>query len=286
MKKIFVAVAVMLVVASCAWGAGHKVGALEKLAGSPEDFAKYSASKAEIFMSTSTERPEFTFYKSLNEMILALNAGTVDEILLPEETAEYVMALHPEYIIRCVIIFRKTKVLMSFGFKAGNEELRDSFSKALAEMKKDGTLWTLEGKYMDNKNTALLEEKNILASEMESAGLETSSPVIFRHFDGGRVIRAAVTGDLPPMDYIAPDGKPQGYNAAILAEICGRLGLNVEIVNIDSGSRAAMLSSGRADVVFWFEHYRGEDSSIDVPEGVIVSEPYYELDTFFHVGKE
>ncbi|MBQ4431163.1 MAG: transporter substrate-binding domain-containing protein [Synergistaceae bacterium] len=286
MKKTLLAVAVMLVLASCAFGAGHKVGVLEKLASSPEEFAKFAASKSEIFMSVSTQRPEFAFYKSLNEMILALNAGEIDEILLPEETAEYVMALHPEYVIRCVIIFRQTKVLMSFGFKAGNEELRDSFSKALAEMKKDGTLWTLEGKFMDNKNTALLEEKNILASEMESAGLEASAPVIFRHFDGGRVIRAAVTGDIPPMDYIAPDGKPQGYNAAILAEICGRLGLNAEIVNIDSGSRAAMLASGRADVVFWFEHYRGDDANIDVPEGVIVSEPYYEMDTFFHLGKE
>ena len=88
---------------------------------------------------------------------------------------------------------------------------------------------------------------------------------------------------MPPIDYIAADGSAQGFNAAILAEIAGRLGVNVKLQNIESNARAAMLSSGRSDVVFWFEHKRAGDTKHDVPDGVILSEPYYQFDTFYHL---
>ena len=77
-----------------------------------------------------------------------------------------------------------------------------------------------------------------------------------------------MTGDLPPLDYVSEDGSPAGFNTAILAEIAKRLGKNIEVVDIDSGARAAALSSGQIDVIFW----------VDKPEGVELSEPYFKDD--------
>ena len=51
--------------------------------------------------------------------------------------------------------------------------------------------------------------------------------------------------------------------------------VNIQLVNIESGARAAALASKRADVVFWFEHRNGLDAQPDVPEGIVLSETYY-----------
>lgn len=283
MKKLLFSIVLVLVLSSCAWSSGHRVGVLEKLGVTAENFKRYAVASNDIFVSSHKEKPEFSFYKSMSDMLMALEAGKVDEILLPQPSAEYILALHPEYSIECTIILRHAKALLAFGFKAGNEELRNAFNDALKGMKKDGTLWLLKGKYIDSRNTAMCNEDNLMATP--SIDPADPVPVVFKKFEGAREITVAVTGDLPPLDYIAPDGKPEGFNAAILAEICGRLGLNVKLVNIDSGARAAMLSSGRADVVFWFEYRRGNNGSYDIPEGVIISEPYYEIDMFFHLSK-
>ena len=73
----------------------------------------------------------------------------------------------------------------------------------------------------------------------------------FETFDGADTIKVGVTGDLPPFDYMTEAGEPEGFNKVILAEIGKRIGKNIELVSIDSGSRAIALSSGQIDVVFW-----------------------------------
>lgn len=278
MKKFLCALVMLSVLTACAFADSHRVGLVERLNTSPEEFRKMVEKSGNIVVMTNNPvMPEFSFYRSMNEMILALNAGEIDEILMPEAVADYTLDLHPEYTINCIVITRNSPYLLSFGFNADNKELAVSFDKAIREIKRDGTLINLQGKYVIAPNTAVLEESSIVNPD------DTHAHVLFRKFEGAKEIKAAVTGDMPPIDYIAPDGSAQGFNVAILAEICGRLGLNVKLLSIESGSRAAMLSSGRADVVFWFEHRRGSSALHDVPKGIILSEPYYEFDTFYHL---
>ena len=73
--------------------------------------------------------------------------------------------------------------------------------------------------------------------------------------------------------------------AAVLAEIGKVLKMNVELVNVAGGARAAALASGRVDVVFWYEVDTASDTQPDVPDGVILSHPYYEWNNFLHVKK-
>ena len=51
--------------------------------------------------------------------------------------------------------------------------------------------------------------------------------------------------------------------------------VNVQLVNVESGARAAALASKRVDVVFWVQTSKGADKQLDVPEGIAVSEEYY-----------
>ncbi|MBQ7155766.1 MAG: hypothetical protein IJR85_09470 [Synergistaceae bacterium] len=63
--------------------------------------------------------------------------------------------------------------------------------------------------------------------------------------------------------------------------------MNIKPVTIETGSRAAALKSGRADVVFWFQVFTGYGAKQDdIPEGVITSTPYYGWNKSVLLGKK
>ena len=156
-------------------------------------------------------------------------------------------------------------LMLALGFKDTKAELRDKVNAALKAMKEDNTLALLIVKYLNGPDFIM------------------TKPIEFAKFDGAETIKVAVTGDLPPIDFIAPDGVPAGFNTAILAEIAKRLKVNLELVNIDTNARAAALASERADVVLWFKVYQGAENQPDIPAGVILSDPYYSWDKFMHI---
>ena len=218
------------------------------------------------------------FYDSLLAMQLALRARQIDEIVLPEPVVMYLMANNPsDYEIQFSLNMMPSTI--SFGFKAGNTALKKDFDEAIKAMKKDGTLMTIEERFIKNLGEGEPEE------------------VKFTEFKGSKAIRVAVTGDLPPIDYIAADGRATGYNTAILAEIGKRLKRNIRVISVDAGGRSAALASERADVVFWYRNTEGLKTPKKLGknlkgvmrdtygEGVILSEPYYEWDTDIVVGR-
>lgn len=218
------------------------------------------------------------FYDSLLAMQMALRASQIDEIVLPEPVVMYLMANNPnEYEIQFSLNMMPSTI--SFGFKAGNTALKKDFDEAIKAMKKDGTLMTIQERFITNVGAGDPEE------------------VKFTEFKGSKPIKVAVTGDLPPIDYIAADGRATGYNTAILAEIGKRLKRNIRVISVDAGGRSAALASERADVVFWYRNTEGiktpkklgknlKGVMVDSPaNGVILSEPYYEWDTDLVVGR-
>ncbi|MBQ7733835.1 MAG: transporter substrate-binding domain-containing protein, partial [Synergistaceae bacterium] len=129
---------------------------------------------------------------------------------------------------------------------------------------------------------AILREKYI-----NDAGLDEPEAVEFRDFENiDTKIKVAVTGDLPPIDFVNAEGKPAGFNTAVLAEIAKRLHVNIEIVNIDAGARAAALASKRVDAVFWFQFRKNVETQPDIPEGVVLSEPYYSWNEIISISKK
>ena len=85
---------------------------------------------------------------------------------------------------------------------------------------------------------------------------------------------------------VLADGTPAGFSTAVLAEVSRRIGKNIELVSVDSGARASILSSKGADVVFWVSVPKDSTllpANVDVPAGIIISDPYYH-DLITHVG--
>ena len=214
------------------------------------------------------------FYDSLMSMQMALISEQLDEIVLPEAVAVYLLANNSKFDVDFSLNMMPSTI--SFGFKEGNDSLCKEFNEAIAAMKKDGTLARLERDYI------------------KDAGAEEPEPVEFQEFEGAETIKAAVTGDMPPIDFIGAAGMPAGYNTAILAEIGRRLKKNVQLISVEAGGRTAALASDRADVVFWYRNTEGvkppKDAAVkgfmkDSVTGVIMSAPYYEWDTDIVIGR-
>ena len=202
--------------------------------------------------SSMPEPGKIIFYDTLDAMLMALEAGDIDSAEVPFCVADYLCAHNDKLTTRGSFdlsnaddFTKQIAYRLGAGFSFLTTEdktaLRDELDQAIAELKADGTLDALIQSYItDAVNTE-------------------PEPVAFTKTDG-ETIRVAITGVLPPMDYVAADGTPAGFNTALLAELGRRMNINFELVQVDSIGRAAALASGQVDLVFWTN---GKDGRAD-----------------------
>ena len=266
MKKIFTAALLLLLCVNYSFAAERRVitlGILSKMNSTEEKFTEVW--KRTFAPDNEALEIRVKFYDTLSAMQMALNAGEIAQMVLPDAIAKYVLAKNPDY--EAALVLRSSGMGLAFGFRGDDTELQKDFNRALTYMRNNWILAAIEGVYLASPNG------------------EEPAPVKFRKFDDAQSIKVAVTGDLPPIDFIAPDGTPAGFNTAVLAEIGMFLKKNIELVNVDTGARTAVLASGRADVVFWYEVDTSGKVQSDVPDGVLLSDCYYGWYNFIHLKK-
>ena len=235
-----------------------KLGMITRLNASEENFGEFMK-QVEDTLNVKIASHKPVFFDNLNSMQAALQSGQIDEISTYRSVARYMMAKEPRFE---VLKDHSLEFIDSFCFALRDDEteLQQSLNKVIEEMKTDGTLDRLTKEYITDINA------------------ETDPPAVdLPRFPNAGTIKVAVTGDLPPLDFVSANGKPAGFNTAVLAEIGKRMQINVDLVEIDSGARAAALTSKQVDVIFWaivpVSEIIPQDS--DKPEGVILTEPYF-----------
>ncbi len=271
-KKVLFALAAVAVAASFAFAAvilTPRVGFLTRLNTSETEFARIIQNAESTtrwhLLSNRHELYGVKFFDSLMTMQMALNRGDIDEIALPEIVAEYLLNANPDFEA-CCFVRTMNPMALAFGFKKNNAVLASKFNRALRMMEEDWSLAELQGVYIFNNGV--------------------TRPVKFDYFDGAETVKVAVTGDMPPIDYVDETGKPAGFNAALLAELGRRMQVNIELVNVDAGARTAALVSEKVDVVFWYETAQGIMWSYDASDGVLLSDPYFSWNKFLHIRKK
>lgn len=274
-KFLLLLAAALVLVSSCAaYADGVRLGmlsrardVLENTGGTEKPRTQTTVSIWGLFVPEHKQSTTLKLYDNFAGMIMALNSGEVDEILLTKPVAEYIISTNPEFKVCCAQ--RTAGSYLAFGFRESDGKiLQRQFNTAIHNMRNDGTFSELTAKYCADP------------------GKNPFEVVKFEEFPGAETVRVAVTGDMPPMDYIAADGTPAGFNTAVLAEIGRRLKINIKTVQVDTGARTAALTSGRVDAVFWYQFLKGTDYQPDAPEDVIFSEPYFDWDMFLHIRKK
>lgn len=269
MKKIFTVLMtfVLMIVSGCGENEQKntseddgkvKLGMITRLNASEENFGVFMT-KVEETLDVKIASHKPIFFDSLNSMQMALKSKQIDEISTYRCVARYMMAQDPRFK---VLKDHSLEFVDSFCFALRDDEieLKNSLDKVIKDMNSDRTLDKLTKEYILDINA------------------ENNPPAVdLPHFDGAETIKIAVTGDLPPLDFISAAGMPAGFNTAVLAEISNRLNKNFELVQIDSGARAAALTSGQVDVVFWAIVPVSEiiPTDSDKPDGISLTEPYF-----------
>ncbi len=226
----------------------------------------FEKAAARMEQTSSMRAPNHIFFDNMPSMLAALESGQIDALTTYACVGKYMAAQNA----KCEVTTKGVpKISDSFccAVREGDAALKAEFDDAINKLTADGTLKKLAQTYITDANFSDLPT------------------VDMPHFDGADTIKVAVTGDLPPFDYIRADGKPAGFNTAVLSAISQQLGKNFELVNIDSGARAVALTSGEVDVVFWVAVPLGETivpDDFDKPDGVIVTAPYF-TDEIVHV---
>ena len=207
------------------------------------------------------------FFDSLSLMQLGIESGKVDVISTYKSVAEYLIANNDKYELVHDDWIKGLADNFCFAVHKDDDVLEADLNKVIDDMKADGSLDKLITEYITNVDKG-----------------KAPPAIDLPKFDGAEMIKVGVTGDLPPLDYVSADGKAAGFNTALLAEIAKRLGKNIEIIQIDSGARAAALAAEQIDVIFWAVVPNGDilPKDIDKPEGIALSEPYFQ-DEIAHI---
>ena len=235
-----------------------KLGMITRLNASEDNFGKFMED-VEKTLSVKIASHKPVFFDNLSSMQAAIQAGQIDEISTYRSVARYMIAKDSHIAL---LKDHSLEFIDSFCFalREDDTELRDSLNKVIKDMQSDGTLDRLTKEYITD-----------ISAENDPPAVELPT------FDGAETIKVAVTGDLPPLDFVSADGKPAGFNTAVLSEIGNRLNRNIELIQVDSGARAAALTSKQVDVVFWAIVPVSEiiPSDTDKPEGVALTDPYF-----------
>ena len=234
----------------------------------------------------NAEALEMVEFDNLNSMQMALDAGQIGAMVLYSSVGEYLAAVTGKYSVAtqepipgatgtldlsipevALTIFITDAMMgtdFSFMMQEKNAVLRDEFDQAITAMLEDGALAALNGMVWESIEPEVVE-----------------MPVI----EGAETIKVGVTGDLPPFDFTDASGKPAGYNTAILAEISKRINKNIELVSIDSASRALALVSDSVDVVFWARVGSANPEAVGIDPEVFPEEMKAILDLISTTGE-
>ncbi|MEN6327714.1 MAG: transporter substrate-binding domain-containing protein [Syntrophomonas sp.] len=184
----------------------------------------------------------------------AIIAGKIDATPVAKYEADYIVKRNSDL----AIVEAKQKLPTNIVMVLRGEEkgLKEDLDKAFATLQENGTLALLEDKWITN-----------LPATGEPSKTETAL------IAGAKTVYVGVTGAYAPLDYIGTDGKPAGYNVALLTEVGKLLNINFQFVSIEPSARYSALESKKIDMIFC-QIYNNEMASLFTGK-YIMTNPYF-----------
>jgi len=228
MKKFFktvaAAIAATAILAGC--GSGVKPNSVFSVADLNNKTVGVQLGTTGDIYASDIEGAVIERYKNGADAVQALKQGKVDAVIIDNEPAkvfvsknEDLMILEEEFAVEEYAI----------AIKKGNAELTEAINGALAELKADGTLASIEANWIG-----------------ENAGQTPYvTPDGAEHQNG--VLVMATNAQFPPYELLEGT-EVVGFDADMMKAVCDRLGYELKIENMDFDSIITAVASGKADV--------------------------------------
>ncbi len=227
--------------------AGKFIGAINSAA-PPEAYA------ALMNVHIGGDAKDILFYNRSADLIAATLSGKVDGALSLVAVADYYVKRNST--LKKVASQQPFLVDVMMFLRAEDSALKDMLDIAINALDENGTLDQLKDMWITN-----------LPATNEPSS--TEMPKI----EGARTVYVGVTGDYVPLDYMAADGRPAGFNVALLTAISELLNINIELVSIESQAKFSALQSKRIDVIF-SQTYNQQLAAL-FSDRVIMTRPYF-----------
>ncbi len=177
------------------------------------------------------------------DMYAALRKGEIDAFPIAQFVAGYLLERNKDFkAIPVVDAVIEAQAVMAV--RSDNIQLKASLDSAILILKENGTIAALEEEWITN-----------LPANREPSFTDIPK------YEGAPTYNVGVAGDLPPLDYIAANGVPAGFNAALLSEIAKILNINFEFVFVETQERFTALAAKKIDIVFC--HFHSTNTSFD-----------------------
>ena len=171
-----------------------------------------------------------------NNAFMELGMGTVDAVVADVGVANYNMqGKSGSYVVLEEAVSVET---YGIGFLKGSDELMQQVWDTVISIAADGTMAELADKYVPY---GLVKENVTLISAAQAA-----QPAV----PEGRTFTVGFDAEFPPFGFIAEDGSYDGFDLAVAAEVCERLGWTFAAQPINWDFKDAELASGTIDCIW------------------------------------
>lgn len=264
-KNISVLLAAVLLLAGCT-GQLTKITKLEDLEGKtvanmavPVPVERLKASVEE---SAGVTIRELLYFDSFQAALAALKSGKTDAVMALEPVADYYVGLDEDL---SSILLNKAEGTYRMALRAEDAGLLTDINVALRSWSEDGTLDVLRKEYV----TGLTSDKQFEGKDMP-------------YFDDAPTLYVGLSGDNPPVDYIAADGNPAGYNVELLYKLSEALHVNFEIKVMPLETKFPALVSNKIDIFFLHaisDEVEATTQTMAENSGISLTDPYYTYDS-------
>jgi ABC-type amino acid transport substrate-binding protein len=191
-----------------------------------------------VYKLIGAEPKEIVYFKRGMDVYTALSSGKIDAFPTMNFCANYM--LKRDKTLKMIEVPAKIEGGVIMVVRTEDQLLKEDLDKGISTLQDNGTLNTLESRWITN-----LSENDPVSEPMPK-------------IEGAKTVYVGVSGDWKPLDYIAADGRPAGYNVAILSEIGKLLNINFEFVSIEADARFTALFSKKIDVIFY--HFQSSNT--------------------------
>lgn len=217
-----------------------------------------SSAKAMISVLIGGEPAEIVSFNRGMDVLAALKSGKIDGYPSHQFAVDYLLKRDSQIVaIPVTDVPIEGQAIMAV--RSEDTALKSMLDSAIVILKENGTIASIEKEWITD-----------LPAENEPTYKEI--PAI----EGAPSYYVGVTGDMPPLDYVASDGFPAGFNVALLSEIGKIIKVNFKFVPIETQARFTALASKKIDVIFC--HFQSTNTSYFDElknEGWLATEPYF-----------
>ena len=192
------------------------------------------------------------------DMAAALKSGKIDGFPIQQFAMDYALNRNKDFkSIPITDIFIEGQVIMAV--RTEDMPLKILLDSAIVTLGENGKIAALEQEWITNL-------------PLDNDPTFTDIP---KHEDAPTYY-VGVVGDMPPLDYVAADGRPAGFNVALLTEIGNFLNINFEFVSLENQARFAALASKKIDIIFCHFQSTGTDYFDELKnDNWLATEPYF-----------